>query len=293
MKAKALIQLMRPTQWVKNGFIFLPIFFSGHLFDWEVWKEGFIAFASFCLMASSIYCLNDVRDVEADRLHPHKRTRPVASGAVSVPAAWAMFALLAVGSVCIALLGLNHNAFLTAGIVAGYWVMNIAYCLKLKQVAILDVFIISFGFVLRLLAGGVSECLALSPWIVLMTFLIALFLAFAKRRDDVVMNERGGEVTRRNTKSYNVRFMDAVLSIVAAVTIVCYILYTVSTEVTERLGTDLAYLSSIFVLAGILRYMQITIVEERSGSPTMVVMKDPFVLTCIALWVIFFIVILY
>jgi 4-hydroxybenzoate polyprenyltransferase len=179
------------------------------------------------------------------------------------------------------------------GIVAFYILMNVAYSLGLKQVAIVDVFIVSLGFVLRVVVGGVATGIPLSHWIVLMTFLLSLFLAFAKRRDDVVIYESTGERVRKSVYQYNLHFINQVIGLIASITMVAYIMYTVSPEVTERLGTDYLYVTSVFVLAGIIRYLQLAIVDQRSGNPTRVLLKDRFVQGCIFGWVVSFILIIY
>ncbi len=174
-----------------------------------------------------------------------------------------------------------------------YYLMNIAYCVKLKQIALVDVFIIAIGFVLRVILGGVVNGIMLSHWIVLMTFLLALFLAFAKRRDDVVLYQETGVLPRKNVNRYNLDFMNQALTIVSAVTLVAYVMYTVSDDVMRQFGSHYIYLTMVFVLAGILRYLQITIVDVKSGSPTKVLMKDHFVQLCIAGWVASFLILIY
>ncbi len=162
----------------------------------------------------------------------------------------------------------------TMGIIAFYWVMNLCYCAKLKQYAIIDVCIVAFGFVLRLLAGGVATHIMLSKWIVLMTFLITLFMSFAKRRDDVLRMEKTGEAPRKNTSRYNLTFINQAITITASVTLVCYIMYTVSPEVIENFHTEYLYLTSVFVLVGLLRYIQIAVVDQKSGDPTKIILRD-------------------
>lgn len=174
-----------------------------------------------------------------------------------------------------------------------YYAMNIAYCIRLKQIALVDVFIIATGFVLRIAIGGVATHIHLSHWIILMTFLLALFLAFAKRRDDVIIYEGTGVKPRANVNRYNLVFMNQAISIVASVTMVCYIMYTVSEEVIRRMDNSLLYATSVFVLAGLMRYLQLTIVDAKSGSPTRVLMKDRFVQYCILGWIVLFCLILY
>jgi 4-hydroxybenzoate polyprenyltransferase len=169
--------------------------------------------------------------------------------------------------------------------------MNILYSLKLKHISIIDIFIIATGFVLRLFAGSVVTDIKLSMWIVIMTFLLAIFLALAKRRDDIILSSQGKD-TRKNIDGYNLEFVNASMVLMAGVVVVSYILYTVSDNVIHRLGTDHLYLTSFFVILGILRYMQITFVEEDSGSPTAIVLKDKFMQFTIILWLLSFIVII-
>ena len=288
------ILLLRPQQWLKNAFVFAPLFFGGHLADAFCWVSGIAAFAAFCFAASSIYCLNDIMDVESDRLHPLKRKRPIASGRLSKAEGYGVAAVCLAASVLLATLwGMAWGNFSLLWIVALYLAMNGAYSLGLKNAALVDVFVIALGFVLRVLAGGMIAGIRLSQWIVLLTFLLALFLALAKRRDDVVMLRRTGLKMRGNIGHYSLRFIDLAIAIVASVTMVCYIMYSVSEEVVGRVQVPYLYLTSIFVLAGILRYLQLAIVYERTGSPTRVLMKDRFMQCCIAAWIVAFVFILY
>lgn len=293
MSVSSIVRLMRPQQWVKNGFVFLPMFFSGRLLDGFCWRQSILSFLAFSFAASAVYCLNDIRDVEADRLHPRKRNRPVASGDVSVPVASVIMVVIGALALAIGFFALGAQGLEAGSVLAAYLVMNVLYCLRLKRFAIVDVFIISIGFVLRLMMGGLACEIWMSPWIVCLTFLLALFLAFAKRRDDVVILEATGVVTRGNILKYNLPFLNQTLGIVGAVTMMCYLMYSVSPEVVARLDCEYVYVTSIFVLAGILRYLQIAIVDVKSGSPTKVLLKDRFVQACIICWVASFATILY
>lgn len=288
-----MIRLLRPAQWAKNIFVFLPMFFGGYLLDAAMWLSTVLAFASFCMAASAIYCLNDIIDAPADRKHPVKCRRPVASGMVSPAAAWVLFALLIIGAEAVAFMSFGANDIKVAATVTAYLMLNVAYCFGLKRIAVVDVMAIALGFVLRLAAGGLACGIPLSPWIVLMTFLLTLFLAFAKRRDDVIIRRDTGTVTRKNTRNYSLEFLNMTLGVLAAVTLVCYVMYTVSPEVTERLHCSYVYVSTIFVLAGLLRYMQLAIVDEKSGSPTRILLHDRFIQACCVLWLLFFAAILY
>lgn len=290
---KNIVILLRPQQWLKNGFIFIPLFFDHKLMDWYCLCSAILAFFAYSFAASAIYCLNDLIDVEADRKHPKKCKRPIAAGVISKAQALLLVALCLGVAFAIASMLEGNAQWKVIGILGVYIVMNIAYCLKLKQMAIVDVFIIAVGFVLRIFVGGFATGVVLSQWIVLMTFLLALFLAFAKRRDDVVIYEDTGVLARKNVNRYNLPFMNQVIGVVSSITMVCYIMYTVDPEVIARMGSRYVYLTSVFVLAGIIRYLQLTIVDVKSGSPTKVLMKDRFVQCSIIGWIITFVLIIY
>lgn len=289
-----LLKLIRPHQWLKNVFAMIPMFFGGSLLDPSDIRASVVTFFAFSFIASSVYCFNDIIDVEADRRHPVKCKRPIASGAISVRSAWALMALmflLSVGTVC--LLDTYSHVINVGLVILIYYILNILYCSKLKQYAIVDVCIIAFGFVLRVLAGGFATDIALSKWLVLMTFLLTLFLSFAKRRDDVLRMNETGEPPRKNTIRYNLTFINQAITITASVTLVCYIMYTVSPEVVNRFHSDLLYLTSVFVLLGLLRYIQITVVDKRSGDPTKMMLRDRFTQCVVLLWALTFLVLIY
>lgn len=292
---REIIRLLRPHQWLKNAFVFMPLFFDRHATEWNYVWPCIVAFAAFCLTASGVYCLNDVCDAEADRRHPSKRMRPVASGAVSKRMAYGVMAVLWVAA--FALTGLcfcgSSVALELSSTLLLYLLMNVAYCLRLKRVAILDVFVIAVGFVLRIAVGGIATGIWLSHWIVITTFLLALFLALAKRRDDMTLYEDSGIRARQNIERYNRDFLASAIAILGSVTIMCYILYTLSNEVLERTGSKSLYATSAFVLAGILRYLQLIFVDGKSGSPTQILLHDNFIQTCIAGWIAMFVIILY
>ena len=286
---RQIITLMRPHQWLKNLFVFMPLFFDRHATDWHYVWPCIVAFLAFCLAASGIYCFNDIHDAEADRLHPVKCRRPVASGAVSKRAAYTVMCIIWVAA--FSLVAMCDSGLI--GTLLFYIVMNVAYCIRLKQIALLDVFIIATGFVLRIAAGGLATGIILSHWIVLTTFLLALFLAVAKRRDDVVIYEASGIKARKSVEHYNKFFLGVAIGVLGSITIMCYILYTVSNEVVDRIGSRYLYATSVFVLAGILRYMQLTFVDQKSGSPTEVLLHDRFIQTCVVAWIATFTMILY
>ena len=287
-----IIKIIRPHQWVKNVFVFLPLFFGQRLLEAELLTNTIIVFIAFSFAASSIDCFNDVIDVEADRKHPVKSKRPVASGAVSCTMAYAMmFAMIALSMATLTLLTSITTS--TVGVILVYWLLNLAYCWRLKQYAIIDVCIIAFGFVLRILAGSTATGIVASHWLVMMTFLLTLFLSFAKRRDDVLRMMKTGEAPRQNTSRYNLTFINQAITITGSVTLVCYIMYTVSPNVIASFGTPYIYLTSGYVILGLLRYIQLAVVDEKSGDPTKVMLHDHFTQLIVATWIITFLVIIY
>lgn len=281
-----ILKLFRVHQYIKNLFIFMPLLFSFSYTNLDDNLNTLIAFILFSLLASSIYIFNDLMDINEDRAHPKKKYRPLASGKVSTNSAKALISLLSILSLSISLI-INIELF---AVMFLYFLLNISYSLKLKHIAILDIFIIATGFVLRLFAGSAVTGISLSMWIILMTFLLAIFLALAKRRDDVLLSIEGQE-TRKNIDGYNLEFVNAAMVLMAGVVIVSYIQYTISPEVIERLDTEYLYLTSFFVILGIFRYMQITFVEQDSGSPTKVVIRDRFLKVTIFLWLLTFILV--
>ncbi len=251
-----------------------------------------VTMIAFCFAASSIYCYNDLVDVEADRRHPVKCKRPVAAGLISVAQAYGLMAFMILLAIATCLL-LKNDMLMVLAVIMFYWLLNLAYCKELKEHAIIDVCVIAFGFVLRIIAGGVATGTFLSHWIVLMTFLLTLFLSFAKRRDDVLRMKETGEAPRKNTIRYNLTFINQAITITASVTLVCYIMYTVSPEVIANFHTQQLYLTSVFVLVGLLRYIQIAVVDQKSGDPTKVILRDRFTQLIVVAWVLAFLVIIY
>jgi len=283
---KEIIKLLRPHQYIKNLFLFAPLLFTFdiNLAKFEIVLYGFILFG---LSASAIYVLNDYHDILEDKAHPTKCKRPLASGAVSKQTA--LFLMFGLGMV--SLIGAFLLSFQFFVILLMYILMNIAYTFKLKHISILDISIIALGFVLRIYGGAVLIDNTPSMWIVLVTFVLALFLALAKRRDDCLLANQGKK-TRKNIDGYSLEMVNAAMTLMAGVTVVSYIMYTVSPEVIVRLGTHNLYMTAFFVLLGILRYMQLTFVEQNSGSPTKLVLKDRFLQITILAWIASFYIII-
>ena len=284
--------LIRPKQWAKNVFVLLPMFFGRQLTNPATLQSSLLVFAAFSFIASSVYCINDLIDVEADRQHPVKCKRPIASGAVSRKQGWLLTVVMALLSAA-TVLTLSSHIWQVLAVLAGYYLLNIAYCTRLKNYAIIDVCVIAFGFVLRILAGGVATGISVSRWLVLMTFLLTLFLSLAKRRDDVLRMNATGKAPRKNTIRYNLTFINQAITITASVTTVCYIMYCVSPEVVAAFGTSNLYLTTIFVIIGLLRYIQLAVVDEQSGDPTKIVWKDRFTQLVILAWLSSFLFLIY
>lgn len=283
------LKLLRPSHWAKNLFLYIPLFFAGEIFNLQKILELLIGFFAFSLIASSIYIINDYRDVAADRIHPVKSKRPIASGAVSKPAALIFFVICLLIGGALAWYVKPKFAF----VIGIYFILNLLYSFGLKNISILDILILSAGFVLRVKAGGVAASVPVSEWLMIMVFLLALFMAIAKRRDDVLIKSQSGQDMRKASKGYNMDFMNVMLALVSAVIIVAYLMYTMAPETMNRFGTYRLYYTCLFVIGGLLRYLQITYVENNTGSPTKILYKDRFIQLTILLWVLSFYVIIY
>ncbi|MEM9388893.1 MAG: decaprenyl-phosphate phosphoribosyltransferase [Bacteroidota bacterium] len=283
------IRLLRVHQWIKNLFIFIPAFFGGVLSEFNVVVSLIQGFLCFSLVASSVYILNDYRDIENDRKHPEKKARPLASGEVTK-----IQAILILG--CLGPLGLvwsyaiDLNFFFCLVI---YSLINIAYSLGLKNISILDIMIVAVGFLLRTISGGFVIGIEISSWLVIMVFLLALFLAFAKRRDDLLITEQSGQVLRKVSKNYNMEFVTSGLSMISAIIIVSYVMYSLSPEVMKKFDFEYVYFTSVFVIAGVLRYLQLCLVENDSASPTKIFYSDRFIQVTLLCWMMSFFFIIY
>lgn len=289
-KLKDLIILLRVNQWVKNTFIFLPVFFGMKITQTNLLINDIYAFAGFSLIASAVYIFNDLFDIEADRLHPKKKNRPLAAGKITRKQAVITIAILLLTGILIFWLTLNQT--MIWALVGFYLLQNILYTIKLKHITIVDIVIIALGFLIRIMIGGVATDTRLSQWIILITFLLALFLALAKRRDDVLLFEKTGNKMRKNIDGYNLDFLNISMSIMSAVVIVAYIMYATSPDIVSKMGHNI-YLTSFFVIIGIMRYLQITFVNEDSGSPSKILTTDRFLQLTIAGWLLTFFVLLY
>lgn len=272
-------RLLRPQQWIKNAFVAAPLFFSPDVLEFSTSLRVALGVVCFCALSSAVYILNDYMDREADRAHPLKCSRPLADGSVSVTVALTLMGILAGCSMVVALA-------ITPGfavVLSIYLCSNLLYSLWLKHVSIVDVLLIAAGFLLRVVGGAILAGVSTSVWILIMTGLLALFLALAKRRDDLVLSLAYAQ--RGSLRGYNKQFLDASVVMVMTALMVAYLIYTTDREVIERFATEHLVVTAVFVVAGILRYLQIVLVEERSGSPTALALSDRFLVLAIVGWI--------
>jgi 4-hydroxybenzoate polyprenyltransferase len=285
----ALIVSLRPAQWSKNLFVLAPLVFAEGLFDPTLVTRGLLAFAVWSAAASSVYLVNDLRDRPKDRLHPIKRLRPIATGALPPSVAGAAAVVLAAGALAGALyLGVRFGAILL-----GYLVLNALYSFGLKNVVIVDVMVVAIGYVLRVEGGAAAIEVEVSTWILLCTIFVALFLAFSKRRHELLLLSEKAASQREVLLRYGPTFLDQMINVVTASTLLCYALYTLAPETVEKFGTSALIYTLPFVLFGIFRYLYLVYQVATPRNPTEAILRDlPSVLN-VALWGLAVIAVIY
>ena len=286
-RARALIKALRPKQWIKNLLVFAGFVFTlnerWRPFSSTMWsflERSAAAFAIFSLLASSVYLLNDLRDVEKDRLHPTKKNRPIASGALS-PRLAAVVALLLMPA-CLVLATRLGWGF--ACVLAGYLVMQFGYVFVFKEVVLLDVFILAIGFVMRAVSGAIAIGVRISPWLYTVTLLGALFLGLCKRRSEIVLLEGDAGSHRKILASYTPQLLDSLISIVASATVMAYSLYTFTSP--RQPSNDLMMLTIPFVIFGLFRYLYLAHTHNAGGSPEEVFLRDRPLIATLGLWIL-------
>lgn len=286
---KALLVSLRPHQWTKNLLVFAALGFTKHLFDPAPLLRAVAAFAVFCALSGVVYLINDIADIERDRRHPRKRLRPIASGALAIPAARTAAAVLALASLAGA--ALLSWAFL--GVAVAYLVLNVAYSARLKEIVIVDALSVSLGFVLRAIAGGVAIGAPISDWLLVCTILLALFLALAKRRHEIT--SLGGDAAghRPILQEYSPYLLDQMIAVVTASCVTAYVFYTLAPETREKFQTDRLSWTIPFVLYGIFRYLYLVHQKDGGGSPSESLVTDRPLLVAVALWAAATVAILY
>ena len=284
-----LVISVRPWEWIKNALLFAALFYSKNLLNPELLAKVLLAFGLFCQVTGGVYLINDIWDRDEDKKHPHKRTRPIASGAlpVGLAAPAAVFLLIA------ALTGAFLLRLPFGLVTAGYVVLSIAYSKWLKHVVILDVFSIAAGFILRVVAGAVVIDVAMSHWLLICTMLLALFLGFSKRRYELVALGKEAPLHRRVLAEYNPLFLDMMIGIVTSATVLAYSLYTISNETIQRFNTDKLFLTVPFVLYGIFRYLYLMYHKNHGGNPSKTLLTDGPLLANVILWALISGLILY
>ncbi len=289
LKFKAVLRSMRPAQWTKNLFVFAALIFAQKFFSWPLLLKTLAAFVVFCVVSGALYILNDLRDRGEDRAHPKKSQRPIARGDVAPAEALIVFVLLSVAGLGVAFL--LHPHFLAA--VAAYFLLQVAYSLKLKQVVILDIFVIAFGFVIRVVAGGLVIEVPISSWLLICTTLLALLLAMGKRRHELVLLDNKAADHRPILKEYSAYLLDQMIAVVTASTLIAYCLYTISPETVQKFGTDHLIWTAGFVLYGIFRYLYLVHLRGQGGSPEELIIQDKPLLFNILFWIGSVILIIY
>jgi 4-hydroxybenzoate polyprenyltransferase len=276
----AMLELLRPAQWTKNVVVFAALVFSKHLFDPHSLALVSLTVLAFCATASGAYVVNDIWDCERDSQHPVKALRPLPSGRVGRGAA----TVLAAALMLVGIGGAWALGPLVGALVSVYLLLQFAYTFALKALVILDVMAIAAGFVIRAVAGGVVINVPISPWLIICTFLLMLFLGFSKRRHELVLLETRATDHRATLRDYSPYFLDQMIAVVTASTVVAYAIYTASPEVQDKLGTDKLYLTIPFVLFGIFRYLYLVHQREEGGNPTQVLLTDRPLLLDVGLW---------
>ncbi len=281
MKILKLIELIRPKQWIKNLFVFAPLLFAGELLHFQSFFKSLVAFVAFCGVSSLVYIINDITDIDADRVHKEKRFRPLASGEISIKKAQIFFIIILIITVLIT----SRVNIYFAGTVIAYFIINLFYSIKIKDVVLLDVFFISMGFMLRVIGGAAAIWVPLSSWMILTTIFISLFLAVSKRRAELSQAEVENISKQRKVLSdYDIVFADQMNTVAATGTIICYALYTVSEKAITTFHTEYLIYTTPFVIFGIFRYLYLIHKKNLGESPSQIVIKDIPIIITIILW---------
>lgn len=281
MPLPVFLRLIRVADWSKNFFVLLPAFFGGRLFLlWTDFRLGNI-FIAFCLLASAVYIVNDICDREADRLHPEKRKRPLASGEVSEKTAWRIAAIIAVPGIALAF----FSGIQAGALAGGYLLLNLAYSFWLKRVPVLDLLVIASGFTLRVMAGSAATGVTVSHWLYTMSFLLSLGIALGKRYDDLLLIGKGASGAIRSTVAvYDIQLVRISLTVCFAVIFIAYTIYTCSEELTARLHSRMIFLTAIPALGAVTRYLYVALRLGKSGDPVSLLLRDHLLQLCILAW---------
>ncbi len=284
-----IVKSLRFQQWIKNFFLFAPLMFSENIFNIPLLVKTIYAFTLFCILSGSAYILNDIQDLEEDKLHPLKSKRPLASGRLGKKQAFLAFLSLTILSLAGGYF-LDFSFFLALLV---YFLLQVAYSCWLKHVVILDVLLVALGFLIRVVAGGLAIQVQISPWLLICTLLLALFLALSKRRHELVFLQKGAEIHRPILKEYSPHLLDQMIAVVTASAVISYCLYTISTETIEKFGTKNLIITVPFVLYGIFRYLYLVHKKDEGGSPEALIIRDKPLLLAVFFWIVTAVLIIY
>lgn len=285
MKLNAIITLLRPKHWVKNSFVLAPLLFAGKYTDIRSIKLAILTFIGFCAAASAIYIFNDIRDCKADRLHPRKRSRPIASGEIPVTSAVSiMFIMIAIASIAVIYPSAISGPW-TAACLGAYLLINIYYSISGKHQVIVDAFCIAIGFVLRVTAGAYAIGVEPTGWIVIITLFLSLFLGFGKRRGEIVDLQDISIAHRGVLSDYPIHLLDQIIVSTGTIAIISYAIYTLDADIIAKFGASKLYITVIPVAYGIFRYMYL-LLKGQEGDPTELITKDPGLILTIMVWLI-------
>lgn len=284
------LSLMRIDQWMKNLFVFIPMFFNKQFLSLENMLSACLAFFLFSLIASSIYCFNDLIDLELDRKHEQKKNRSIANNRVSKKGAVKCMIMLASGSF---ILSYIFGSIELVFVLLTYFILNLVYTVLLKNIIILDAVIIAISFLLRIFAGSTATNTSLSYWIIVMVFLLALFLTFAKRRDESIIYTETNIKVRKNISKYSLKLLNVILVLLALSIIFLYIKYSLSQDIMKQFDNNYVYITSIFVVLGILRYLNLMKKRINYANPTKILLSDYLIQFAVLGWVISFFIIIY
>lgn len=286
---QSILKTLRPHQWTKNFLLFAGLIFSHRLFSLVLFTRTLAAFGIFCLVSGAIYIINDLIDLKKDRQHPLKRLRPIASGKISPSTAKGLAGVLMVISLLLAYL-LDRNFWLVCACYAG---LMIGYSIYLKQIAILDVIIIAMGFVLRAVAGTVVIAVSISPWLLVCTLFLSLFLVLAKRRHELLLLGKEANHHRQTLSQYSPLLLDQMIAVVTGATTIAYALYTLAPRTVAQVGSSALIATVPFVIFGIFRYLYLIYEGNHGGSPELVILSDKPLVLNVVLWIAVAVAILY
>ena len=286
---KYLIISLRPHQWTKNLLVFAALIFSANLFEFDYIKDSILIFIYFCLAAGSIYVINDIVDRNEDIIHPEKKKRPIACGNISI-----VFSVIAsITLLIVAVIGALCINITTGAVLGTYVILTLFYTIKLKHIVIIDILLVAIGFVLRAVAGAVAIDVYISSWLLVCTFFLALFLVIGKRRQELILLNENAADHRKILAEYNIRVLDQMIAVVAAITIVSYALYTLDSKTIEKFSTENLVFTIPLVILGLFRYFYLVYKKDLGSSPERILISDKGIMATVLVWILLIGLIIY